>query len=490
MKVNLFKILIATLAAPAVLMSCNGDDGGNDGRNSTYVPPASVAFLEKSNTVNAVGAEQYTLTVVKSSRVAATATLTSSQEIVDEYNNATGTIYTAFPADKYQISETTVEFSAEETRKTVSITWDEAEIIPLLQEAFEYVIPVMLSASDGTGVSETNDYFMLELSQIEVAFANTTLADIYPPVMAEKGESVKNTITVNVPFAEEDLTVEYKIDPALVSAYNTANASAYIAPPAGFASLSATEQILTGSSVIPAGEESVDFSVFLNHPTLFDGNKMLSGGNIVIPISITATSIDGIELVDDVMYLPVRRDKEIKGPWTVLEGAEFALPNDPTPESYNTDVNAASSLFNGKWEKEGAYETNVWASWFNTPNVFPLVFVVDMGAEHVFTKFRIVDAAAYQGQLRNYEIYIADEYDEANTEWKLAASGRRGYEWADGSIGYGGMYDFPLADGTLNFPVGRYMKFVLVNHEKPVEQWVGDFINGRCKLAEVYGIGL
>ena len=172
-------------------------------------------------------------------------------------------------------------------------------------------------------------------------------------------------------------------------------------------------------------------------------------------------------------------DKEVKGPWTVLEGNGIGYAYDPLPPAWSVAIYTAERLFDGSFSDE-------WIPFWNTPNTFPMVFVADMGQRQVFTKFRISDSYNYQGNALNYQIYTAEEYSGAGTQWNLVASGKRAYEWVNCGTDKTDprlIYDYPVQKTI----AGRYLKFVIVNVERL--DATGDYMNGRCKLGDVQGLG-
>ena len=102
-----------------------------------------------------------------------------------------------------------------------------------------------------------------------------------------------------------------------------------------------------------------------------------------------------------------------------------------------------------------------------------------MGKARVFTKFLISDYTTHQGNYREYEIYIADKYNGASTQWTLVADGKRDFKGWTGTIE---TYDYPVK----TMIAGRYLKFIILKPENPQ---TGDYLNGRGKLADVQGIG-
>ena len=77
-----------------------------------------------------------------------------------------------------------------------------------------------------------------------------------------------------------------------------------------------------------------------------------------------------------------------------------------------------------------------------------------------------------------HEIYTAEEYSGASTQWNLVASGKRDFNWT----GVPTPYDYAVQKTI----AGRYLKFVIV---KPEYAQTGDYLYGRGKLADVQGLG-
>ena len=188
------------------------------------------------------------------------------------------------------------------------------------------------------------------------------------------------------------------------------------------------------------------------------------------------TSISNAARIGDesVSYVTVAQGT-VKGPWTVLEGENNCYAKDPNDGAAWTLQYTADRLFDGSSEAN-----HEWISMFKTQNEFPMVFVVDMGAAHIFTNFIISDYSTHQGNYRDYELYIAEEYDGANTKWTLVAKGKRDFKWT----GKPTDYDFPVQ--TLS--AGRYLKFQIMKAEYDMTK--GDYQFGRGKLGDVYGEGL
>lgn len=128
--------------------------------------------------------------------------------------------------------------------------------------------------------------------------------------------SFDGNIVLDNAISTMDLTVNYTIDNSLVDAYNQANGTNYLAAPDGFATLDAT------SSQIAAGETTAKFSGKINSDKLFTGSNLDIVGDLLVPVRITSASLDGITVTTEVMYVPFSMDKELKGPWKLLEGED------------------------------------------------------------------------------------------------------------------------------------------------------------------------
>ena len=135
--------------------------------------------------------------------------------------------------------------------------------------------------------------------------------------------SFDGNIVLDNAISTMDLTVNYTIDNSLVDAYNQANGTNYLAAPDGFATLDAT------SSQIAAGETAAKFSGKINSDKLFTGSNLDIVGDLLGPVRITSASLDGITVTTEVMYVPFSMDKELKGPWKLLEGEDNCYAKDP-----------------------------------------------------------------------------------------------------------------------------------------------------------------
>lgn len=474
MKINIWKLLLVAMVVPAVMGACKDD------RNN-YMVDDSISYVDSDGTWEEskgyftvpVYDEKYVFPVVKNGKGLSSTTvrLEASESALAAYNTANETNYVALPENCYTFETKQLSFSKDDIRKFATITWDMSAVAALDPDT-DYVIPVQLvsSASD-VPVSEDRSLMLLNLQLADVSMALLESGT----TSIQNGAFVYNgNVSLSVPVSTMDVEVKYTVDtdPALVEAYNAANGTLFEAVSEGFASMTAA------SSIIKSGETTASFGCQLNLDELMSSIDKLDNG-VLVPVRITSATT-GVNVATDVIYIPVQNG-EVKGPWEVLEGEEIGYAYDPNPPTWSVAAYTGSRLFDGSFANE-------WIPYFNTPNEFPMVFVADMGAAHIFTLFRISDSYNYQGAARDYEIYVAEEYNGDNTDWTLVASGLRDYKWvncgtdkADPRL----IYDYPIQ----HVAAGRYLKFVILKVEDA--GYGADAMRiGQCKLGDVQGLGL
>lgn len=468
MKINIWKLLLVAMVVPAVMGACKDD------RNN-YMVDDSISYVDSDGTwettkgyisIPAYG-ETYEFPVVKNGKGLSSTTvrLEVSESALAAYNTANETNYVAAPENCYTLVTKQLNFSKDEIRKFATINWDLAAIAALDPDT-DYVIPVQLvsSASD-VPVSEDRGLMLLHLE----------LADVSMALLSEGTTSLSNgafvyngNVMMSVPVSTMDVEVKYAIDtdPALVEAYNAANGTSFEAVSDGFATMTAA------SSVIKSGETTAPFGCQLNLDELMASIDKLENG-VLVPVRITSVTT-GVNIGSELVYIPIKTGV-LKGPWTLLEGKELCYAEDKNDGAAWTLQYTADKLFDGS--SEAGHE---WISLWKTHNTFPMTFVVDMGAAHIFTNFIISDYTTHQGQYRDYELYVAEEYNGASTNWTLVAKGMRDYNWT-GQVAY---YDFPVQ----KLSAGRYLKFQIMKAEMPKTDPSYAFGNG--KLGDVFGEGL
>ncbi|WP_290535760.1 DUF1735 domain-containing protein [Alistipes sp.] len=478
MKINIWKLLLVAMALPAVMGSCKDD------RNN-YMVDDSISFVDSDGSWEATDDKargyisvpvytSYTFPVVKNGKglSGTTVRIEASESALVAFNEANGTDFALLPETCYTFETKQLNFSKDDIRKYVTISWNMDGVFEL-DPATNYVVPIQLvSTASDVPVSEDRSLMLLhpEVSRVSMQLLETGTTTV------ENGTFVYNgNVTLSSPVPVSDITIEYAIDddPALVEAYNKANGTSYEVVPTGFASM------VDDSAVIKANETEVPFACQLNLDKLLASvDKMETG--ILIPVRISSVSKGAfVAEGSDIVYFPIV-NSPISGskesPWQILEGEELAWVNDPNrdPKPSYIDSYLASNLFNG-----ASIGGDSFIPWWNTPITYPLAFVADMGAAHLFSKFIITDTTDNQGSYRDYEIYIAEEYKGEDTEWTLIASGLRDWN-GEQATGVEQPYDYPVQ----KIAVGRYLKFVIVKCEE------GSQNPNKGKLGDVAGVGL
>ena len=302
MKINMWKLLLAGLFASAALAGCE------DNRNNFMVDDTISFVNEEQYAGVSVYNGKYELAILKNGKgqQSAKALLSVSETALAEYNTANGTNYAVLPANCYKLSSSTVGFSDGDTRKFVEVTWDDAAIFALGEDT-EYAIPLELTVvDDALVVDENRNVKIINPKRASIGMEKELATPFYPTATHEVITFDGNIVLDNA-IATMDLTVDYKIDNSLVDAYNQAKGTNYLAAPEGFATLDAT------SSQIAAGETTAKFSGKINSDKLFTGNNLDIVGDLLVPVRITSTSLDGITVTTEVMYVPLTSLSIVKG---------------------------------------------------------------------------------------------------------------------------------------------------------------------------------
>lgn len=478
MKINIWKLFLTVILLPAMVACTDYRDNNMVNDSISFVDSDGTWATSKGYVTASVYETKCEIAVMKNGKGLAgtTVRVEASESALAAFNEANATDYVALPSDCYTIETAQIGFAEEDIRKYATIAWN-LEAILALDTKVNYVVPIQLVSTSGkVPVSEDRGFMLLhpEISKVTMQLLETGTTTV------ENGTFVYNgNVTLSLPVPISDITVEYAIDtdPALVDAYNTANGTSYAASPEGFASMVAT------SAVIKANETAAPFACQLNLEELLANVDMMDAG-ILIPVRISSVS-NYVALESDIAYIPVKNG-EIKGPWELLEGNEIGWAFGPT--------NPGNAMYTGSRLFDGSL-LNEWIPFINgeDQNEFPMVFVADMGAAHIFTNFKIADSYNFQGSYRDYEVYVSESYDGENTQWTKVASGMRDYTYCVAANTAPYVKDHP--DLTYDYPVqniavGRYLKFQINSSEPTRDNGQAPSPCGGGKLADVWGEGL
>lgn len=460
----MWKLLLAALIASTSMVSCK------DERNNFMVDD-TISFLAMDNQLLNVALynEECDLTIIKSGKgqAGAKVRLAVSDAALEAYNSANGTDYKALPAS-YVTFTPVINFSEKDTRKMVQVKWDDENINSLGEG--NYAVAIELSVDNNAlEIPEERKIMIVSMKWSHLGM-EAEVAPLFSPEASRETAVYEGPVTIDNPISVMDITVNYEIDNSLIAAYNEANGTSYKAAPSDLVSLA------EASSQLEAGKSSTAFNLRISSEKLFNGNelKAVDENQYLVPVRIKSLSNEAIAINRSVTYVPVTFNKEVKGPWTLLEGDGNCYAKDPNNGGAAWIMQyTADKLFDG--DITPGHE---WISWFATQIEFPMTFVVDMGKSQVFTKFLISDYSTHQGNYRDYELYTAEKYDGETTKWNLVASGTRDFNWT----GVPTVYEFPVQ----KMIAGRYLKFKIL---KPTYAMSGDYLFGRGKLADVQGMG-
>lgn len=428
----------------------------------------SISYASKTTVAEvSVFSEKYDMSVIKSGKgqTATNVSIAYPDTALTSYNKANGTNYELLPSTLYQASDQSVSFSAKDVRKIVEFTWKASDVIAKLKTG-SFAIPCKLISS-GTEVNKDRSLMIISPKLSGVKMKSTLAATLNPTADASVVDTLTGEVDIDYPIVGKDLTLGIAIDNSMVAAYNTANGTTYTTAPTGLIT------VLDKEITMKDGQSTAKFRYVLNSDKFYNNGAFVDFTAYMVPIKIASTSISGVAVSDNVMYVPIKNEsKTLMGPWKVLEGADQCFGHEAGAPSW-----ALRYVVDRMVDGDPATE---WISQWSTVITFPMSFVFDMGELHLFQNFKIKDHSTHQGQYRQLEMYVATKYDGANTKWTLVASGLRGYDWVVG----GKTYDFPVQ----TLAAGRYLKFVIVKAEFDETVDPG-FIRGRGKLAELYGEG-
>lgn len=452
------RTLSITTLALCMLCACT-DERDNNMVDDTF-------YIKGTETLRTVSvfAESVDLHVIKAGKgtLAANVRISTPDTCLARYNAENGTDYSSLPSELYQLSAKDLSFSKEDVTKPVRITWTPSAIADVLEDK-EYVIPCLIS-SDELGVSRDHSLVLIRPLLSRVGFEKAVEEKLRPSASPAAADTYEASVMISYPVADKDVTVTVAVDNTLVEAFNTENGTTYSVAPDGLVTL-VSDQV-----TIAAGSAGAGLKYTLVGEKFYKDGTLIPFTSYLVPIRIKSVSLDGMAVGQDVLFIPiVYEEGEIKGPWTVLEGADQCYGNEEGRPGW-----AAKYLVDRMVDGDPATE---WISRWEHPNSFPMTFVFDMGNFHLFSLLKIQDHSTYQGNYRDFAFYVAGTYSGEQTQWQLIASGERGYDWVSG----GKLYDFPVQ----NMIPGRYLKMVILN----CREYYGDGL-GRGKLSEVYGIGL
>ena len=259
--------------------------------------------MDENITELAIYAGTYDLAVIKSGKGFSDATVFvgGSNAALIEYNEEKGTNYIGIPREFYSLSETSLHYKAEEVSKTLTVSWDIAKASAYMANEPEndYVIPVLLK-SDDIEVNKGRHLVILNLKKTNVTTEQRFISwsVVYGEDVTATTEDKNITVMLDrVPG--KDLRLTFSVDESLVDAYNAANGVNYSLAPSGLISFN-------NSLTIKNGEVIAQLPATLNTAALIQNGTMAEFEGYVVPIRISAVSIEGVEYMSAITYVVVK----------------------------------------------------------------------------------------------------------------------------------------------------------------------------------------
>lgn len=436
-----------------------------------------------------------TVSIIKSGKGTSSADVQlvpCTQEEIDAWREAEEyeTPITLAKESKYNLEDNTFHFEESDIRKTTTVTWDTDFFAKSAINGTDYAIAFKL-VEGSIDTDPLRSMVIIKPLLTSVTFRNKDLKTLFPGENdQETVNEFEGEINIDYPISTQDITITLAVDNSLIAAEAENRGKEFEPAPEGFMTL-ASDKV-----VIPAGKTIAQFNYTLDYSALYDenGEFLKRPVNYMIPVTIkekdpvllgngeTMVSCIIVNIANDGVITPPSDPIElIHGPWEVLEGADQHIGKDPkcsAPDWFgNYNANKLTD-WNFYTNNNDASINGFWGSWFWTEPVFPIVFVFDAIDTYIFGEWYKMDGPTFQGQFREFEIYVAQEYNAADTNWKLAAKGRTGFH---------GNKQFPYGDGTdkeklkqctylipedaeaegseFNYTLGRYVKLVIVKTE-------------------------
>ena len=275
--------------AMALAAACIPDDRENFMVPDSFGITASDVLIQTS-----AHAGSYTLGIAKNGKgktaAAATVSLESGDAVaaLDKYNSANGTSFKAMPTNLFQLSDSSLEYEAEDVVKDVTLSWDPLKVIELMSDGGEWALPVCLSSGD-LSVNPDKQFVLLRFLRSTVGISQQNVnrvinrKQVQPDVDGNPPE-LKETVILDVKMDNLikgiGMTFPVKIDYGLIAAFNEGRDEPFVEAPTGLVN------ILTPTVTIPESGESATFKIEIDKSVLLSGSELKAFPNYVIPVTI------------------------------------------------------------------------------------------------------------------------------------------------------------------------------------------------------------
>lgn len=434
------KYILASIAFAALALSgCQHDLEHN-------MVPDKLGFSYSSNLQQpSVFKNSMDIAIIKSGKGKSSATVrieSITQEELDAWcnndeNKDAGYSFTLAPSSRYEVSANEFSFAASDTRKTFNVSWNATYFANTAANHNDNVIGFKL-VDPSIDTDENRSIIIVRPQLSRVSFKSKDIKSVFPTLKdTETVNEYEGEVTLDYAIPTQDASVELVIDNSLIAGEAELREKDYEPAPEGLFTLTKSTVSFKSGETVAYFSYKIDMSVLFDE----DGSFLKTNVNYMVPVKFASKNPDLMGegdapvgfitvTISDEIVRPSEPKTLIHGPWEILEGEDLHIGKDPECTSpgwygnYNTSKLVDWGF--GFGNNSDASKNGYWGSYFWTPIEFPIVFVFDTGATYTFEYFYKVDADTFQGQFRDFEVYVAKEYIGEGTDWKLACKGKTG----------------------------------------------------------------
>ena len=207
---------------------------------------------------------------------------------LDKYNQANGTDYKAVMSSLITPDVLSLNYSASDVVKSVTLTWDPDQVAKVINDKTNYVIPILLK-SDNLEIGKGRNFMLIHLTRSGISLSQSSQARSIERKSVEPDDSgnepvLTETITLDLeidnPLAGVEMTLPVTIDNSLIAKFNEDKEIVYSEAPAGLVSL------VDSKVTIPASGLSGSFKVLLDKSKLLDNGHYVDFPPYVIPVKV------------------------------------------------------------------------------------------------------------------------------------------------------------------------------------------------------------
>lgn len=334
-----------------------------------------------------------------------TVTFSVDKGLLDSLNTMDRTSYQMLPEDCYQMTNTTVNVSANDRLTKGSIMYDPAKIHELCAyDKVQYILPLKATAT-GDKLNPNHSTLLLgfKVSEPIVTIMNDGIQEI------NVDNAKELPITIGVPFSNKwNINCTLVNNQSVVDTYNTANQTYFELLPAEY-------YINPESPSLPQGVNQTTVSYRLK-------NNILPG-NYMLPVQIGEVTSDAT----------IRADKDIYTGFCIIKEGTKIPKNDWEVLSFTTQESSGEGPGNGlaKCMIDGDTETFWHAKWKGGSDPLPYNIVIDMKQNIQIAQVELLP----RGRGSNDPIKIVEfAASEDNTSW--TPIGRFGFTNQDAALEY------------------------------------------------------